>query len=68
MEKYNLLQAILSTKKAGNMGREACLSLQKQRLQNLVAYAKEHSPYYRNLYASISQNNSHYPIYLRQTR
>lgn len=53
MKKYNLLQAILSTKKAGNIGRESCLALQNRRLQGLVKYAKRHSPYFRNLYNGI---------------
>lgn len=53
MKKLGLMGAMVSTWRSGKLPREERLALQERRLWELVAYAKEHSPYYKELYREV---------------
>lgn len=52
----SLISAMLKTYKANNLGRDKIKKLQQKRLKKLVKYAKENSPYFRELYKDIDVN------------
>lgn len=54
----NLLKAMYLTHKAEKMSAEKRIELQQQRLNDLVAYAKANSPYYKELYKEIGETFS----------
>ncbi len=56
MDKFLLLKAILSTRKADRMSVIQREKLRKKRLQKLAAYAKANSPYYQKLYRNIGDD------------
>lgn len=53
MKTLGLMGALASTWRSGRLPRGARLSLQARRLRELVAYAKEHSPYYKTRYRDV---------------
>lgn len=54
----NLLKAMYLTHKAEKMSAQERIELQQQRLNDLVAYAKANSPYYKELYKEIGETFS----------
>ena len=48
-----LLQAMVKTYCGNHLSRERLEQLQRRRLRELVRFAKENSPYYRDLFASV---------------
>lgn len=56
MKQIGLLRAMLLAKKADKMTLEERRQIQQKRLQELIAYAKENSPYYAKLYEGIDSN------------
>lgn len=53
MKELGLIGALWSTWRSGKQPREERLRLRGERLRELVAYAREHSPYYRELYRDV---------------
>jgi phenylacetate-coenzyme A ligase PaaK-like adenylate-forming protein len=53
MKQIGLISAIVSTKRSGKLQKADYTALQMERLVKLVAYAKEHSPYYSKLYSDF---------------
>lgn len=58
MKQISLVKAMLLTKKADKMTKEARKELQQKRLQDLIAYARNNSPYYAELYKGVGENPS----------
>lgn len=56
MNKTGLIKALSLTKKADRMSPDQRNTLQKQRLDELIAYAKKNSPYFSELYKNIAEN------------
>lgn len=56
MKTIGLLRAIALIHKADKMTDKERYALQQQRLKELVAYTKEHSPYFSRLYQGINEN------------
>lgn len=56
MKQLGLMGALASTWRSGKLPREERLVLQERRLRELVTYAKEHSPYYKELYREVGPN------------
>ena len=52
----SLLSAMIKTYKANNLSREKIKKLQQKRLKKLVKYAKANSPFFKELYKSISSD------------
>ena len=55
MKQISLLKAMYLTHKAGKMSTPERMRLQQHRLQDLVFYAKENSPYYAELYKDVGE-------------
>lgn len=53
--KYGLLQSFALIEKANKMTRPEILTLQKERLDDLVSYAREHSPFYNQLFRDLKE-------------
>lgn len=51
----NLLWLLLDTRRARKQGAAAILQRQRARLAEMVAYARAHSPYYRELYRTLPE-------------
>lgn len=56
MKKIGLLRALALTRKADKMDERKRLVLQQRRLQELIAYVKEKSPYFAELYQDIDES------------
>jgi len=54
----NLISAMIKTYKGNHLSQEQIKKLQYKRLRQLVMYAKNNSPYFKDLYANISDNFS----------
>lgn len=54
----SLISAMIKTYKGNHLSQEQIKKLQYKRLRQLVMYAKNNSPYFRDLYANISDNFS----------
>lgn len=54
MKQIGLMQAISKTRKADKMPLEKRLELQQKRLTEHIAYVKENSPFFSELYSGIS--------------
>jgi len=52
----SLIGAMIKTKKGGSLNEEKIKKLQNKRLQNLVNYAKNNSPYFKKLYEGVGEN------------
>ena len=50
-----LIRAMIRTRRGSELSREALAKLQQRRLNELVRYAREHSPYYRQLYSGVGE-------------
>lgn len=55
MKQISLLKAMYLTHKAEKMTAPKRMELQQRRLQNLVSYVKENSPYYAELYKEVGE-------------
>ena len=49
----NTLSIFLSVRSLGSAGRDSIGKVQSERLQRLVTYARQHSPYFRDLYVDV---------------
>lgn len=58
MKSKSFINEFFSIRKATKMTREEILELQKERFDTLVAYAREYSPFYRELYHGLESNPS----------
>lgn len=56
MKKIGLLKAMYLCHKADKMTDEQRMEMQQLRLQELVSYAREYSPYYAKLYENVGEN------------
>ena len=56
MNNIGLIKALSLTKKADRMSPDQRNTLQKQRLDELIAYARKNSPYFSELYKNIAEN------------
>jgi len=54
----SLISAMIKTYKANNLSREEIKKLQYKRLKQLVEYARNNSPYFKDLYAKIDDDFS----------
>ena len=54
----SLISAMIKTYKANNLSQEEIKKLQYKRLKQLVEYARNNSPYFKDLYAKIGHNFS----------
>jgi len=54
----NLISAMIKTYKANKLSREQIKGIQQKRLEQLVDYARNNSPYFKKLYADVSTNFS----------
>lgn len=63
MKTIGLLKALALTHQADKMDKQNRLALQQCRLRELIAYARENSPYFAKLYQGIDENSplSEYP-------
>lgn len=52
----SLIGAMIKTKKNDSLNEERIKKLQNKRLQNLVNYAKNNSPYFKSLYEGVGEN------------
>ena len=53
-----LINAMIKTYKGNNLSQEKIKKLQNKRLKKLVKYAKNNSPYFKDLYATIGEDFS----------
>ena len=58
MQSTDFIKEFLRVRKASKMPMEKVLELQKERFDHLVAYARENSPFYRELYADLESRPS----------
>lgn len=58
MKKIGLFKAMLLIRKADKMTNDERLSLQQKRLQELITYVKENSPYFSELYKKVDKKTS----------
>ncbi|MEG0282929.1 MAG: AMP-binding protein [Clostridia bacterium] len=52
----SLIDAMIKTYKGNNLSQEEIKNLQNKRLKKLVEYAKQNSPYFKDLYAGIDKD------------
>ena len=53
----SLLSAMIKTYKGNNLSQEEIKKLQYKRLKQLVEYARNNSPYFKELYAEIGDES-----------
>ncbi len=58
MKSTSFIEEFLLVRKASKMSKENLFALQEERFNNLVTYARENSPFYRELYSGLEDNPS----------